>query len=181
MRPMPTTPNVQTDSRRPNGLCAGRQLARRSASQLLVVIGDALSQRHHQGDRVVGDLARAVVRRVADGDPQLAEALDVDIVVADAVLHEDAAFAQLVDVLRRAGADDGVCVGPLVVRHLRGVGAEVGLEARADRVAGDLVVFRRKVGPENAHRHPVVPRRLFLRRIMHQVARTRTSCCRNAA
>ena len=98
-------------------------------AQLRIVIGDALGQRHHQGDRVVGDLARAVVRHIADRDAQLAEALDVDIVVADAVLHEDPALAQLVDVLRRAGADDRVRVRPLFVRHVRGAGAEIGLEA----------------------------------------------------
>ena len=64
---------------------------------------------------MVCDLARAVVGRVADGDAQLAEALDIDIVVADPVLHEDPALAQLVDVLGWARADDGVGVGPLFV------------------------------------------------------------------
>ena len=107
----------------------GAPVAAQVGVQLSVVIGDALGQRHHQGDRVVGDLARAVVGRIADRDAQLAEALDVDIVVANPVLHEDPALAQLVDVLRRAGADDGVGVGPLFVRHVRGAGAEIGLEA----------------------------------------------------
>ena len=67
--------------------------------QFLVMVGDALGQRHHQADGMVGDLARAVVGRVADRDAQLAEALDVHIVVADPVLHEDPALAQLVEVL----------------------------------------------------------------------------------
>ncbi len=118
---------------------------------------------------MVGDLARAVVGRIADRDTQLAEALDIDIVVADPVLHEDPALAQLVDILRRAGADDGVGVGPLFVRRVRGVGAEIGLEAWADRITGDLVEFGRKVRPENAHCHPVVPRCLLLRRIVPPV------------
>ena len=63
--------------------------------QFRVVIGDALGERHHQGDRVVGDLPRAVVRHIADRDAQFAEALDIDVVVADAVLHEDPAGRSL--------------------------------------------------------------------------------------
>jgi hypothetical protein len=31
--------------------------------------------------------------------------------------------------LRRAGADNGLEVGPLFVRHFRGAGVELGLEA----------------------------------------------------
>ncbi len=123
--------------------------------QLLIVIRDALGQRHHQGDRVIGHLARAVVGRVADRDAELAEALDINIVIADTVLHEDTALAQLVDVLRRAGADDGVGIGPLCVRHLGGVGAEIGLEPRPHRLASNLMEFGRKIWPKNAHRHLV--------------------------
>jgi hypothetical protein len=88
-------------------------------TQFRIVIGDALREGHHQGDRVVSDLPRAVVRHIADRNAQLAETLDVDVVVADAVLHEDAAGLQLVDVWRRAPADDRVRLRPLLADHDR--------------------------------------------------------------
>src|ERR1700744_3334121 len=105
-------------------------VAAKVGTQFSVMVGDAFAQRHHQRDGVVGDLTGAVVGRVANGYAELAETLDIHVVVADAILHEDAAFAQLVDVLRWEIADDGVGVGPLVVGYLGRSGAKVHLETR---------------------------------------------------
>jgi hypothetical protein len=105
---MPTTPYVHIDRR------------------------DALREGHHQGDRVVGDLPRAVIRHIADRNAQFAETLDVDIVVADAVLDEDSASLQLIDILRRAAADDRVRVRPLLVGDVLEFFAEFHLEPGAD-------------------------------------------------
>ena len=135
----------------------GPPVALQVGAQFLIVIGDALREGHHQGDRVVGDLPRAVIRHIADRNAQFAETLDVDVVVADAVLHEDAAVLQLVDVLRRATADDRVRVRPLLVGDVLEFLTEFHLEPGADRFGRDRYKPSRQVRPENAHRHDVSP------------------------
>jgi hypothetical protein len=101
------------------------------------VIGDALREGQHQGDRVVGDLPRAVIRHIANRDAQFAEALDVDVVVTDAVFHEDAAIPQLIDVSRGATADDRVRVRPLLVGDVLEFLMEFHLEPWAGRFGRD--------------------------------------------
>ena len=49
------------------------------------MIGDnAPGQRDRQRDRMVGDFARAIVRRIAHGDARAARRLQVDLIEADA-------------------------------------------------------------------------------------------------
>jgi len=121
------------------------------------VIGDALREGHHQSDRVVGDLPRAVIRHIADRNAQFAKTLDIDIVVADAVFDEDSAGLQLIYVLRRATADDRICGRPLLVRDVLEFFVEFHLEPRADRFGRDRYKPGRQVRPENAHRHDSLP------------------------
>ena len=102
---------------------------------------------------MVGDLPRAVIRHVADRDAQFAEALDIDVVVADAVFYEYAAIPQFFDVLRRATADDRVRIRPLLVGDVLEFLLEFHLEPRAGRFGRDRDKLCRQVRPENAHCH----------------------------
>src|SRR5580692_4633178 len=104
---------------------------------------------------MIGDLPRAVIRHIADRNAQFAEPLDVDVVIADAVLHEDATGPQLIDVWRRATADNRVRVRPLLVADVLEFFTEFQLEPGADGFSRDRYKPSGQVRPENAHRHDV--------------------------
>ena len=86
---------------------------------------------------MVSDLPSAVIRHIADRNAQFAEALDVDVVVANAVLHEYSAGLQLVDVWRRAPADDRVRLRPLLVADVLEFFTEFQFEPGADQFSRD--------------------------------------------
>lgn len=62
-----------------------------------VILGDAARQRQEQSQRVVGDLARAVIGRVADRNSGPGGGLQIDMVEADARPHDHLAALQAID------------------------------------------------------------------------------------
>jgi hypothetical protein len=62
---------------------------------MLMKADNAAGQREHQSDCVIGDLARAIIRRVANRDSGAARDFQIDVIEADACAHYDAAFRHL--------------------------------------------------------------------------------------
>ena len=136
------------------GIEGGAPVADRVGAQALVVEGDALGEGQHQRDGVVRDLARAVVRGVADRDAGIAPGLQVHVVETDRRLHHDAALPYAREVLgRRRDAHDGVALAPLLVGDLVEAAAELCSEAFAQRLDLHFLVAAEGPWPQYAIGH----------------------------
>ena len=127
-----------------------------------VVNGGAARKGQHHGNGGVGNLGSAVVRYIAHGDARLACEFQIDVVVAHAVAHDDAAFFQMRDhaaVHRDARHHDAVAVLP----RLEVDGVETGF-ARVQQLGIvsknfflEVEYVRAAVGEKHGLRHGGIP------------------------
>ena len=116
----------------------------RIGTQIYIVKGNALGERQHQCHGVIRDFTRAVVRRVAHGNAQVAPGLQIHLVKTDGRLHVNAALVELREVLQwHRRPNHTIAIAPLLVRHL----SEIAHKRRFNIGAEQAAFYVESIGP----------------------------------